>query len=551
MCDYTAAVEDWISWGGDPDDWSAFLSHMDVQGDVWECPHDKYDGFDRCVFHIPPDQMPEDLDEAQMLTDAVIAKECTQFIGADFGAIEASEISIDANQRLFLTGSSFSGLQLNDVEFRCPVDLRYVRFSGESSFHETIFEEESDFKKSVFDERVSFRGSDFIDDTRFSYARFGAPADFSYAHFRDRVAFGNTGFSEASDFTEAVFEGRAMFGRVSFGSTSIFSKTVYEDEAFFFNSEFDGAFFTSAEFGDEANFEGTSFSGGGTFSEVEFSQGVNFDGADLSDTDFSNLDLSGSSFVDANAEYVSFAGCSIADSNFSGADLSGSNLERAKLTDSNLFDVDLSGARIYGTRLGDAAINADTVFDRHGEYRCVYDPHSRYGYEGQGESVSSVQKAMNTYHLLENLTRSNTLPDEQSKFFVRRQDMRREQLRRDESPPRLKYWFAEAQNAIFRHGESFSRVVACSLGTVILFAVLYPLGGWVSNQDGAITYADIAESPQLVWQVFNHSARLFLTGGGPLESTSIAGEVLTTAETMIAPILLALLVFVLGRRAAR
>jgi hypothetical protein len=61
----------------------------------------------------------------------------------------------------------------------------------------------------------------------------------------------------------------------------------------------------------------------------------------------------------------------------------------------------------------------------------------------------------------------------------------------------------------------------------------------------------IVGSPPLLWESFNHSARLFLTGPGPLKPVGIVGEVLMFGESLIALILLALIVFVLGRRAAR
>jgi hypothetical protein len=194
--------------------------------------------------------------------------------------------------------------------------------------------------------------------------------------------------------------------------------------------------------------------------------------------------------------------------------------------------------------------NSQTVFDDHGTYRCVYDPHSEYEYTPDDENVGRLTKSMGAYHVLEQLTRANTLPDEQSKFFARRQDMRRAQLRSEGR--RVSYWFAEAQNAIFRHGESFSRVIGWSLGTIVAFAFIYPLGGWLqSDSTGTITYGTVTDIPGALWQSFHHSSLLFLTGGGPLSPTGFIGELLITIEAMMAPILLALLIFVLGRRAAR
>jgi hypothetical protein len=249
---------------------------------------------------------------------------------------------------------------------------------------------------------------------------------------------------------------------------------------------------------------------------------------------------------------TNFEEAHLENADFERVNLSEANMERAKLLNADLFGTDLSGAQLYGARIGGAAINTETVFDKkHDEYRCIYDPNSEYEYESDDEEqVGQLRKAMGNYHVLEQLTRANTLPDKQSKFFARRQDMRRAQFREDGR--RLQYWFAEAQNVVFRHGESFSRVVGWSVGSIILFALAFPLGGWFqSDSTGTITYSAIAESPSLLWKVFYHSALLFLTGDGPLNTTGIIGEVITATEALIAPILLALLIFVLGRRAAR
>ena len=65
------------------------------------------------------------------------------------------------------------------------------------------------------------------------------------------------------------------------------------------------------------------------------------------------------------------------------------------------------------------------------------------------------------------------------------------------------------------------------------------------------TYDEILNSPVRLFESIYHSALLFLTGNGPLKPVGNIGKALTTVEALIAPILLALIVFVLGRRAAR
>jgi uncharacterized protein YjbI with pentapeptide repeats len=331
----------------------------------------------------------------------------------------------------------------------------------------------------------------------------------------------------------------------------VFNDAHFGDEAQFQSTEFKQlADFSSATFKGDGSFQMSEFQADVEFVEAEC-DGMSFSGIDLSRANFEGASLTGADLSRSEGRHINFQGAHLESADFEGADLSNANLERAKLSNADLFGADLSGAHLYGTRVGDAAINTETVFDKHDEYRCVYDPNSEYEYDPDGEEkVGKLRKAMGAYHVLEQLTRANTLPDEQAKFFVRRQDMRRTQLRQDGR--QIDYWSAEAQNAVFRHGESFSRVVAWSVGTIVAFTLVFPLGGWLQSEStGTITYDTIAESPLLLWKTFHHSTLLFLTGDGPLDTIGIVGEILTTIEALIAPILLALLVFVLGRRAAR
>jgi uncharacterized protein YjbI with pentapeptide repeats len=386
------------------------------------------------------------------------------------------------------------------------------------------------FESAIFEDATTFERVDG-GTIHLQEATFESGATFEYSdvegiYCMDAAFEGETTFDDATildcGFMDATFEDRVGFDGVTFAETAAFNRAAFHGETVFRN----------AEALDGISLKNTVFEAGGDFAHTDLVEGK-----------FNSASLSGVSFEKAILE----------NADFERADLTNTNLERATLSNADLFEADLSGSRLYGVRIGGAAINTETVFDRHGENRCVYDPNSAYEYDPEGdEPIGQLRKAMGSYHVLEKLTRENTLPDEQASFFVRRQDMRRAQLREDESVPRINYWFAEVQNAVFRHGESFSRVIGWSVATIVLFALVYPVGGWIQTDSGqAITYGTVADSPLLLWDVFNHSTRLFLTGGGLLETTGLAGEVLTTIETMIAPILISLLVFVLGRRAAR
>lgn len=340
------------------------------------------------------------------------------------------------------------------------------------------------------------------------------------------------------DFSNASIEGDVSFVSPDYqGGLTLSEAEIRGDLLIGINEQ------SNARIGDDAEFEETEVYGDADLENFRCDGNINFRNSRFhEEVSFRQGKLSGADFYQAR----------LTNTDFVGATLSNTNLERTILSRSTLFQTKLSGAKLYGAILGDVEVNTETVFDDHDEHRCIYDPNSAYEYDNETAEVGQLQKAMGTYQLLEQLTRANTLPDEQSMFFARRQDIRRAQLREEGDFPRFRYWFAEMQNMIFRHGESFSRIVAVSIGTILMLTIMYPFGGSIQTESGTtITYNAITESPIFLWKTFHHSALLFLTGTGPLDTTGTVGEVLTTIEAAVAPILLALIVFVLGRRAAR
>lgn len=286
---------------------------------------------------------------------------------------------------------------------------------------------------------------------------------------------------------------------------------------------------------------------------------ANLTDADLTEADLRDANLIHADLQDSNLIKSDLKEATLTDADLENASLSGANIERTKLLDVDLFNANLNGAKLHGARLGGAAINTETTLVDDDGY-CIYDHRSSHKYESVSDEESEIRqtrKAMGAYQVLEQLAGNNAFPDKQATCFIHRQDMRREQLRIQESFPRLKFRFSQLQNIVFRYGESFSRVVSWSIATIVFFTFLFPLGGWLKKETptGEVvqiyTYDEIIDSPVLLWESFNHSALLFLSGSGPLKPSGTVGEVLTTTEALVAPILLALIVFVLGRRAAR
>jgi uncharacterized protein YjbI with pentapeptide repeats len=501
-------------------------------------------------------------------------------------ADEMSFYAVNCNEAAeFKTTTFETEADFRETEFHAASTFDNAAFGGRASFEEVVFHDDAQFKSVEFDGFAAFtsefEGAAVFDSSqfaayttfqettiaglaefesvacddiiRFHDTTFEAATTFDYAVFRDLADFENTSFETAATFDNATFKQTAQFNAASFNGEASFAAATWQDV------EFHTAIFDSV-----ATFDDGVFQDGGTFSEARFRDRASFRTVVAADelgfrevvfatgSDFTDSELPEAIFDDADVSNGTFAEAALEGAEFENADLSGTDLERTTLSGADLFQANLSGARLFGARMDGVVIDTETVFDEHGAYRCVYDPNSSYVYDADttDSGAGRIRKAMGAYHGLEQLTRMNTMPDAQSKFFTRRQDMRRLQLRQDGQ--RLNYWFAAAQNAVFRHGESFSRVVGWSVGTIVAFALVFPLGGWFQSEStGAITYDAIAESPTLLWKTFYHSTLLFLTGSGPLNTIGTGGEILTTLEALIAPILLALLIFVLGRRAAR
>lgn len=498
----------------------------------------------------------------------------TYFKDAEFQADAQFENATFADDVYFGPERGDAGA-FDGTVFAADGDFNLLTVEGEAVFTEATIHS-ADFEAATFNGRTWFGGATFDTAARFTGAEFGGRVDFEgdagtdrtlfrcrpnfrSASFDDPASFQAVKFVPGAVFDDATFVAPVSFQRATFGGPASFEETEFLQQASFGTDDDASA---AATFEAPPDFQGVT-AVGADFSHVGL-QGAQLHGSELSDAEFieaklhaaeflEEADCTGANFDGAELPNATFREADLESADFTDATLRQATLERATLSNADLFGADISGARLYGARLGDVGVNTETMFDATGSHRCVYDPRSEYEYDpDDGAQVEQIVKAMGTYHLLEQVARANTLPDEQATFFVRRQDMRRAHLRRTGSVPYLNYLFAVIQNSIFRHGEGFGRVLVWSIGVITAFTFIYPAGGWMTSPStGPITYPAIAEQPLLLWTSFYHSALVFLTGGGPLDPTDVAGELLLMTETITSPILLALLVFVLGRRAAR
>jgi len=325
-------------------------------------------------------------------------------------------------------------------------------------------------------------------------------------------------------------------------------------------------------------------------------------GSEFRKGDFTEASLQGHDFRDENLSGATLEKADLTGCELSQANLSKANLERALLNRADMFDTELTGARLEGTILGDTQINEGTFerlapeareTDNHQSirerlralvlgptgndaYRCVYDPASQFDLDGADgedsvitESESPSEKVQDcsghedmeddpevraggVYRQFERLAADNALPEWQRRFFILRQDM---QIRQSTG---LGYAFGVVRRALFGYGESFGRVVAWSAAIVATFAAVYLAGGWVRPVESGgslgrpVSWTQLPGDPSVLWESFYYSTLTFTAlGFGDFRPVGTLGQFLTVLETASGALLLALLVFVLGRRAAR
>ena len=477
----------------DPEDDADILETGDGR-QVWRCPHPAIEGHAECVFHLPPEECPEDADSAE-----------------EFLAI------IDG-ERDALDGDGRRPPQFIEATFE-NLDIDRERFGA--------------------DETIDLRHA-HIGDMMWVVESVDAPIDAS----------------------GAVIEDRCECKR---GTTFV-----------------------------DANFGGATFDGGATFEDADL------EGATIRDADFRGVCLE-----DANLE-----GADLRDAEFAEAQLEG-----AVLTRTQLYGTDFTDARLHGTLFGDARISDGTRFvergtassvgkrllpvlnavpflDRNEANTVIYDPrtepvygdeyadadagndgaddpedgnHDEIGNETKGEAetsaeneeqaISNYTRAAAVYATLESLARDNAASTLASTSYVWRKDMERgrriSDKGRENERERWLWLRSWASNLVVRYGESPYRI----LTTAVLVVVSCGLAYDALNLIGRVCSSPPcppSPPPVTLFDAMYFSTLTFTTLGlGDFRPQEQLGQILAIAETSAGVILLALLVFVFGRRATR
>jgi uncharacterized protein YjbI with pentapeptide repeats len=467
----------------------------------------------------------------------------SEFRTAGSGTVGFENVTFAAsNNQLDFPGATFTAGD-GDVSF---VGATFTAGDGDVRFDETEYaagtEGRTEVTRTSADSTVSFEAVEFTANVQ---------AVSVTVDPRVRLSFSESVFVEEWTFSPAGGL-PTVRGILNFSGTEFRQPPQFEDSP------------VSADPGDAEPTAGETF-------RVVFADAVDFSNAALPDgTDFSGIRF---------PREAAFDGADLSGVNFSRADLSGVSLERARLNRAELLGTDLRGAHLYGALLGDARINRRTKFwpevtislrdlpafgtvrtgggVGYGSWRrlktrlrqgrlpyCAEDP--RYADLTLANlpptNGTSLEKAAEVYATLEQVASDNSLPELASEAFLGRKDTQRNEYRRD---GRFTMWVrSTVPNVVARYGESPWRVLGTGAVIVLLWGVLY----WAFD---LVERADSGGDPTLLETVYFSSLTFTTLGYGDFNPATSAGRYLAVSETTLGVVLLAILVFVFGRRATR
>lgn len=519
---------------------------------------------------------------------------------ADLTVVALSEADL---QEANLRGADLSESDLHRVDFR-DADL------GDSILHRVNLREARMYGATV--EQASLAHADltngFGEQANFSRAdlrdiegkEFYVPdAVFDQSRLREAIMC-------RTKAPRASFEGVSAVG-IDFTDSDLrdtdFSGSNLQD------ADLAGADLSGANLVD-ANMEGADLTGavlrGATLSEA------NLDGVTLDNADLHDAEIRAAVLQPHSAENADFTEADLTDSRLHGADFEGAKLVEADLsevgaTDSNFFDVDLEDAvidgcdlrgadfkraRLHGAWIRDVRLDEESTFGRMCYYEAASDTAlepdipgredhllgevgSSESYTGRlklffmdgrpaisrlrkrlapghnlDDEITDLNKAVRVYRTYQRLFRENSLPDVSRRYYVQERHARRKIALSENRGP--KWIWLSLQRWSMLYGEGPLKVVFTSLLVVLGFAMLFAGFGIQRVNGGPITFSgERTEALGLGRDLLGFSFRNFLALGGDKFTATGWLELFVLLEAFIGALLIALLVFVLGRRATR
>ena len=243
------------------------------------------------------------------------------------------------------------------------------------------------------------------------------------------------------------------------------------------------------------------------------------------------------------------------------------NLEDAICENADFRGAEFTNARLYQADLTNARINAETKFDNQTETTIYERDHTLNGWFTKTTDTGAKAGAW-VHRRLERLLKNNALSERSRESHVRKQEAERtHHCWSADWPPTngdsLSHWgrwtVLTLSGGLTRHGESLRRVVVWAIGVVLTAAFLFPWVGGFHSQSKDHTFrlvlggpVDIGEIVTTYGQSLYFSVITFSTiGYGDLSPRGVGSQVLVGLESLLGALLVALFIFVLGRRTER
>ena len=501
------------------------LSSEEVIGSYSEicCWRPIWEDSDKCIWHAntsekPAKELIESRSENHERLDGAVLRRVKSHNICFKGC---SLVSVDFSMSDF-AGVDFSNADLRGADF-LDSSLDRAIFDG-ANLSNCNFSDSKLFESSVSDAIAlgsNFSNCKLVDSNV-------QESDFHSVNFTGAKLMG-TSFEGGSlvgvDLVESNLE-NATLRKTGIGTTRVRNAVVE-------NADLSCANITEVEI-IESNLDDVDISDS-NLSDVEFKR------VSLQGTLFTNSEISRSRFVDSNLRNAEFT-----DASAQGIVLLDSNLEDSTLIRTDLRDASLKDARLYQTLFADTRINSNTDF---GEKSAYEDPDTELGENYEG--TSRWEAAAWVYRRLQDLHEENAMSEKAREYHVRK-----EEAHRSDYWEKGQYfqWFIYTLNlALTNHGESVKRVVYWSIGVILACALAYPFTGGIATGNEVFRATSLsALSLGLVLRSLYFSTVTFTTlGYGDYHPVGEWSKALAGAESLAGALLVALFVFVLGRRVAR
>lgn len=529
----------------------------------------------RCVLHSDSDKKPlKPIQEAfsdpdQRVEGCVINNvetikqvsfEDSNLVGIDFSGLNLAGLEIKANR---IRHCDFSHANLSSTTF--TVQSIFQTKFNECNLSNAIFNVESDITSVEF-RNADLRNSSFEID-------YISSSDFTEVDFR------NTDLSEMglsrNTFKRTIFT-NANLSFVNLNHTNV-REAIFRDitgECIdLWKADLKGANFQDANVSG-GNFGHNDFTDsvlkGANFTEARLEK-VDLSGKKLEEVRLSGADLSGANLSEARLDRSDLTKCDLQRSNLASAEmhrasLNDARLEYANLSGSDLRNADFSNARFYQALLTDARINDMTMFDN----PSVYEQDLVEPYDTPADSHDA---AIWVYRSLSTLYEQNAMGKQAQHYHIRKEEAKRkahwenwnnlDEINKPQGfitewnlPQALIY---EVNRWTSLHGESPYRVLSLSGFAILFSALLYPLAGIKPSSGNAILWTHTIETSSgviptatnllsvLAESVYFSTVTFTTLGYGDVRPLGWA-KALATVESLLGTLLMALLVFVLGRQ---